>query len=66
MLFHVTFETKRERQNKFHPRSRTVDAQDEAEASELARQQLVHEGFEVQFVLSIETGPAPLQRTLVD
>lgn len=66
VLFHVTFDTKRPRQDKFHPRTRTVDAKDEAEATELARQQLVSEGFEVQFVLSIKPGADSLRRTLVD
>jgi hypothetical protein len=66
VLFHVTFDTKRPRQDKFHPRTRTVDAKDEAEASELARQQLVNEGFEVQFVLSIKTGADALRRAVAD
>lgn len=66
MLFHVTFDTKRPRQDKFHPRTRTVDARDEAEASELARQQLVNEGYEVQFVLSIKPGANALRRAVAD
>lgn len=66
MLFQVTFDTKRERQDKFHPRTRTVDAKDETEATELAKQQLANEGYEVQFVLSINTGPQSLRRAVVD
>lgn len=66
MLFQVTFDTKRPRQDKFHTRTRTVDAKDEAEATDLARQQLTSEGFEVQFVLSIKPGADALRRTLVD